>query len=994
MVGFRRVFQQNPGDTVLTAIEGANIIDVTPPSPILGAGEGTVLLVGEFERGVFAPQEVFGGTQDLEAKFGLFGFATPSSPHDGPVARKSGGDENWNGNGFVWLRSKQFSRLIIQRVDNSAGSVSFSRLACLTAGEATYNTEPGRTITFQRDGVTNVVATILANAALLSGSGFAPEASIVWQFDDGTTAFVDQTTGFNDATDANCTPFPATATTDDAFYVGRESGTFSNITFDYLNGTAGIGGTVAWEYWDGTAWTAVSGLTDATAGFTTAVADGLVVSWTVPTDWAVTSVNGRSAYYIRARVTGGYSTDPVLDQGFVETTTNVTGFVGGEYVDIKDGEDATRRVTFTAADQTPTQGVARINAVLAKTIAVVNGTQVDLQSSIRGSSGRIEVVGADSAGTLAALGFVATPVQQVDTYTVTNAQVGTYTLRTQLYVAGVLTNFDATYVSVMGDTTTDIRDNLLSTFQGLGVPGVTYASGAGDTITVTGDNNVAFTSTVEVEVSGGDITVATTTGGLVSVDLGDGNVGNVDDIAAAEAVSVFDALAGLSASLDADGLPRVCNSGTPATGTLQVTAGDAVTDFGFDLTTISDAANGEDVTIPAGTRIQDSTSTATIWVTLQDIETGSGGGAFAAKVRPWQDDDTALASTAGDVTVILDTLDDGFSVTNAATLTRLSASQLDSRYQTAIDATLDDQSVARDANMIASARSSAAIMRALKANALQATADGLAARKYVVRPLIGTTRDTAKGTTGQGIAATGVARHERGFYTFPGVTTQIPEIAEVGAANGGVGFTDDGIIEVGFDSFYCQIRSRLPAEENAGKNLTETNVGAIAVLTLEDAYNSEKGGIALKRADYESFKANGIIAPRTDRSFGAFLQSDVTSVDPAVELSKADASRRFLADLIIDTLGNIGLRHCKKLAKPTNRQALINDTTSFLRGLKSTDQPQSSRILNFSVRDDSSDAQFELGIVFLVVNVKQHPHIKHPTFQVTVGTSVEIEEVA
>ena len=142
-------------------------------------------------------------------------------------------------------------------------------------------------------------------------------AAKVWQVDITGPTFVDETTDFNSAANADYLPFPAAEDVGDYAAWGFAQ-PFSKLVFDYANGTAGTDGVVVWEYWDGTAWTAVAGLTDATAGFTTAVADGLAVTWTAPTNWATTSLNGSAQlYYIRARITTVYTVNPILDQGFV-----------------------------------------------------------------------------------------------------------------------------------------------------------------------------------------------------------------------------------------------------------------------------------------------------------------------------------------------------------------------------------------------------------------------------------------------------------------------------------------------------------------------------------------------------------------------------------------------------------------------------------------------------------------------------------------------------
>lgn len=141
-----------------------------------------------------------------------------------------------------------------------------------------------------------------------------------WRYADLVPTYVDETTDSNSGAAADIAPFPAVELTGDAFFIGSTA-QFGVVRIDNVGGTAGIGGTVAWEYCSAasggacTAWTTVAALSDATVGFTAAVADGRVVSFTRPTDWAQTAINGSaSLFYIRARVTGTYVTNPVLDQ--------------------------------------------------------------------------------------------------------------------------------------------------------------------------------------------------------------------------------------------------------------------------------------------------------------------------------------------------------------------------------------------------------------------------------------------------------------------------------------------------------------------------------------------------------------------------------------------------------------------------------------------------------------------------------------------------------
>ncbi len=169
-------------------------------------------------------------------------------------------------------------------------------------------------------------AAITAENAARSARNTALLAEInsveVWGVDDtpASTEFLDKTAGFDDATDANFSPFNFTAAEASGDYIAiGYAKPFTKVVFDYANGTAGVGAglSTVWEYWDGSAWTALSGVTDGTSAFTTAVADSLSVTFTEPLDWATTTIDTSAAlYFIRLRISAGdYSTNPVLDQG-------------------------------------------------------------------------------------------------------------------------------------------------------------------------------------------------------------------------------------------------------------------------------------------------------------------------------------------------------------------------------------------------------------------------------------------------------------------------------------------------------------------------------------------------------------------------------------------------------------------------------------------------------------------------------------------------------
>ena len=118
--------------------------------------------------------------------------------------------------------------------------------------------------------------------------------------DDGGV-FATETTGCNNGTANDMTLLPAVPAVNDAYYFGA-SFTFTDLIMTV--GTAGVGTwTIVWEYWNGSAWTAVSGLYVPSANFDQFKVSGKSdIAWNPPSGWATTSVNGISKYWIRARV--------------------------------------------------------------------------------------------------------------------------------------------------------------------------------------------------------------------------------------------------------------------------------------------------------------------------------------------------------------------------------------------------------------------------------------------------------------------------------------------------------------------------------------------------------------------------------------------------------------------------------------------------------------------------------------------------------------------
>ncbi len=180
MAGFVRVFTFVPTIEVIKEIEGVVIIDLAPPDPATGVGSGTVLLVGEFEDGLFATDldakgavEVF-GSEDYRQKFGSFGYTYAGVVANNPSARRHIG-EAWNGNGFIKSFKLKASRLLISRVDTSVGSVSFDPLAFIDGNAGPFVLAVGQTVAFTTNtgsasstALTGVVATSAGAAGVFT----------------------------------------------------------------------------------------------------------------------------------------------------------------------------------------------------------------------------------------------------------------------------------------------------------------------------------------------------------------------------------------------------------------------------------------------------------------------------------------------------------------------------------------------------------------------------------------------------------------------------------------------------------------------------------------------------------------------------------------------------------------------------------------------------------------------------------------------------------
>lgn len=152
-------------------------------------------------------------------------------------------------------------------------------------------------------------------------------------------SYTDQTTEANDTTANDLTLLPAVPAVNDAYYFGHNY----QFTRLWLNiGTAGAGTwTITWEYWNGSAWTALSNVRDDTSSFKPSSTGWKMVQFSVPANWTTYAVNGVTTYWIRARVSAytSITTRPLGTQARISTlgmTLNGAGGASGEIIGIWD----------------------------------------------------------------------------------------------------------------------------------------------------------------------------------------------------------------------------------------------------------------------------------------------------------------------------------------------------------------------------------------------------------------------------------------------------------------------------------------------------------------------------------------------------------------------------------------------------------------------------------------------------------------------------------
>lgn len=421
---------------------------------------------------------------------------------------------------------------------------------------------------------------------------------------------------------------------------------------------------------------------------------------------------------------------------------------------------------------------------------------------------------------------------------------------------------------------------------------------------------------------------------------GTGNVANIDAVTATEVAALVDALAGVSATVDSTGAV-VTYSPTVGVGSILIAAGTMATALGYTNNTLISALVGAAVAIPAGTRVR--TAGGLEWVSMQTINVPEGTATapnvafYTSPIRPGNDNGT-LAGTAAGTIVVLTDIPTGrmFSVTNVDNVTAaLTENQLDARYETAFNSTLDPAAISAQANYSLCARRSDAVTAAGLLNARTASDEGCFGRSFHSREALGV-------TGAQAIVNVAAQRGDRNFHTWPMWKARIPEIAARGVA-GGFGFTADGVIYIGGDGPLAYINAALNPEENPGQD-----TGLLGFITGIE----KPAGTTFNMALYTALKAAGICAPRIDQRGVACYQSEATT---SLEDGRKTQKRRKMADHIQDSIALMLLPYSKKLATESREAAIDARLDSFFGGLRSVDAPDNQRIKFYVVTNTTNN---------------------------------------
>lgn len=145
----------------------------------------------------------------------------------------------------------------------------------------------------------------VAKATVLTGAD--SDVGIFWYVFGGPA---NDTLDANDSDSVGDVSWPAGNQDSRNIYIGHLTSKFTKVVVDVSSATTDTGQDLDMQYWNGSAWTALT-LTAQTHPFDTVGVNSF--SFSAPSDWVTTSVGGTSAYYIRTPLAVG----TINEKGYV-----------------------------------------------------------------------------------------------------------------------------------------------------------------------------------------------------------------------------------------------------------------------------------------------------------------------------------------------------------------------------------------------------------------------------------------------------------------------------------------------------------------------------------------------------------------------------------------------------------------------------------------------------------------------------------------------------
>jgi len=152
----------------------------------------------------------------------------------------------------------------------------------------------------------------------------------------------------NDAGANDMTITPATpVATEDAYLIGYRY-QFSGLTITYSTATTDTGAVMTYQYYNGSAWASLGGVTDGTNSFITAACTA-DITWTMPGNWAQNMISGMTLFWVRAYLGTSPSVNQAKgDQAWIHPDPTVVDAKDQIKIEVRDQNEQVRRPLIDA----------------------------------------------------------------------------------------------------------------------------------------------------------------------------------------------------------------------------------------------------------------------------------------------------------------------------------------------------------------------------------------------------------------------------------------------------------------------------------------------------------------------------------------------------------------------------------------------------------------------------------------------------------------------